>query len=124
MIIPARVFLNGDFTKRKVCRAVQQFFDSIQLEPLIDAVEYNRNIYSIEPHFSDLLAMRSQLIHLSAYLLTCRTNVKEEFSRRMLCKEHFYREEHTYAVVDLPAVQSGQLYQQLLQVLMILHKTN
>lgn len=116
VILPARVFFNGDWSKRKVCRAAQKFFDEIQLDPILDAVEYNRNIYSIEPRFSELLAVRSQLIHLSAYLLTCRTNAKEEFTRKMLFKEHFYQEEHTYAMADLPAVQSGQLHLQLFQV--------
>jgi len=116
-IIPARVFLNGDWSRRKVCRAVHQFFSDVQLEPLLDAIEYNRNIYSIETEFREVLTLRSQLVHLSAYLLTCRSDAKELFCTKMLDKEHIYREEHTYTLADLPCVQSGQLRQHLLKVL-------
>ena len=115
-IIPARVFLNGDWSRRKVCRAVHQFFSDVQLEPLLDAIEYNRNIYSIETEFREVLTLRSQLVHLSAYLLTCRSDAKELFCTKMLDKEHIYREEHTYTLADLPCVQSGQLRQHLLKV--------
>lgn len=114
VIIPARVFLNGDWSKRKVCRAVHQFFREIEVDPSLDAIQFDRNIYSFQREFSALLTVRSQLQHLSAFLLTCRTaDVGEEFRKRIYGKEYLYNHQHTYSLADLPLIQSGQLLQQL-----------
>jgi hypothetical protein len=115
VIIPARVFLNGDYSKRKVCRAVRQFFQDIEVDPALDAIQFDRNIYSYQREFAALLDVRTQLQHLSAFLLTCRTpeNAGEEFRKRTYGKEYLYIQQHVYSLVDLPLIQSGQLHQQL-----------
>lgn len=113
-IIPARVFLNGDWSKRKVCRAVRTFLKDIEHDPTLDATQFDRNIYSFQHDFAALLTARTQLQHISAFLLTCRTtDAGEEFRKRTYGKEHLYTQQHTYCVADLPFIQSGQLHQQL-----------
>lgn len=69
-IIPARVFLNGDWSKRKICRSVYTWLKEVELEPLLDAVRFNRHIYTIQRDFSNLLTLRTQatLVSLSAQL--------------------------------------------------------
>jgi hypothetical protein len=114
VIIPARVFLNGDWSKRKVCRAVRQFFQDIEVDPILDTTQFDRNIYSYQREFAALLTVRTQLQHLSAFLLTCRTAVVgEEFRKRTYSKEYLYSQQHSYSLADLPLIQSGQLHQQL-----------
>ena len=113
-IIPARVFLNGDWSKRKICRAVRQYFRDIETDPTLDAIQFDRNIYSYQKEFAILLTVRTQLQHLSAFLLTCRaTDAAEEFRRRTYGKDHFYQHQHLYSLADLPLIQSGHLHQLL-----------
>lgn len=113
-IIPARVFLNGDFSKRKVCRQVRDWIRETETDAVLDALQFNRHVYSFQRDFAALLTVRSQLQHLSVYLLTCRTAEDgQEFRKRIYGREHLYQQQHTYAMADLPLVQSGQLLQQL-----------
>ena len=113
-IIPARVFINGDWSKRKVCRPVYTWLNEIESQPLLDAIRFNRHIYTYQRDFSALLTVRTQLQHLSAFLLSCRTaDTSDEFRKRIYGKEYLFEQQHTYALGDLPLVQSGQLHQQL-----------
>ena len=113
-IIPARVFLNGDFSKRKISTPIRSWFREIELDPIFDALKFNPHIYSFQRDFANLLTIRSQLHHLSAFLLTCRmTDDGQEFQKRLYGREHLYKELHSYALLDLPFVQSGQLATQL-----------
>ena len=113
-IVPARAFLNGDFSKRRVCRAVRSWMTQFDSEPMLDAILFNRHIYSFLPTFASLLTVRSQLHHLSAFLLSCRIpEAGEELTKALYGREHLYRQLHSYSMADLRLVQSGQLLQQL-----------
>lgn len=113
-LIPARVFLNGDFTRRRVCKAVRSWMCQVESEPMLDAIQFSRRVYSCLPAFAELLTARSQLQHLSAFLLSCRIpEAGEELTKRLYGREHLFRQLHTYSLADLVLVKSGQLHQQL-----------
>lgn len=115
--IPIRVLINGDWSKRKVSRAVHQFLRDIEHDPVLDIVQFGcRAVYSIHPGFAALLTVRTRLVHLSAYLLSCRTGIGAEFVKLIWPRLHLYQQQHTYSLTDLPLVQSGQLRQQLLRL--------
>ena len=116
-LIPARVFLNGDWSKRKVCRSVSEFMARIQSDPILDTTRFSRNIYSIHREFGALLTLRTRLHHLAAYLLTCRSSeVGEEFRKKIWPREHLFQQLHTFAMGDLPLIQTGQMEQLLTRV--------
>lgn len=115
-IIPARAFLNGDLSKRKVCRTAYDFLVRVEAQPLFDAVKLNRTVYAMSDDFGRLLTARTQLRHLWAYLLTCHSEASGELRRRIWPKEHLYEQLHTYCGHDLQLIQSGQLLPQLVKL--------
>lgn len=117
-LIPARVLLNGDFSKRKISKQARRFFNDISFDPVLNTVEFDANIHQNQAHFAALLRARTQLQHLSAFLLTCRSaEVANNFRSRFCGKDYLYEDLHLYSMADLALIQSNQLLQHLSKIL-------
>ncbi len=101
-LIPARVFYNGDFSRRRICQSVNRFLNRIQADPILDATQFSRSVYKMQRQLGSVLVLRTRLHHLAAYLDTCRSSdAGAQLRKRIWPREYLFEKLHFYALTDL-----------------------
>lgn len=116
-IVPAKVIHNWDFRKYKVSKHTKIFLQQIEQEPLFNIHEQNPKLYQVVDEAAEIMALRTQLGYLRAYLFTCRESVAEDLRKRIWPREYLYEHIHLYSLADLQLISTGALAQFLKPVI-------
>ncbi|GFS98308.1 differentially expressed in FDCP 8 homolog [Trichonephila clavipes] len=108
-VIPARVIHNWDFTSQKVCRASLQFLRLMMRKPILNLESLNPTLFALVTDLGDVKKLRSDILVMKKYFLTCHTALEEKLLLQLKDRQHFVESADMYSLQDLIDVTSGVL---------------
>lgn len=71
-IVPALLMHRGDYKPHSVCRVAAAYLDAMNDIPSLSVMDNNPELYRTSSRLRHVHALRRQLNHMKAFLLTCR----------------------------------------------------
>ena len=103
------------FKKYPISNYAKAILDKTSDVPVFNIDSLNAELYSKCSQLNRMRLVRQQLVMVRKYLVTCK--FAEELHERLTQMKHLTFDIHSYSLVDLVAVNSGQMQRPLLSIL-------